>query len=442
MRTESRIWKLLSLPLAVILFVGLVAQISSSQIVTYHSQPNSNQDPIEASPLSQFNATSNFFKNHQSMQTTGWLRESLVTKQVDLGETLRSYAAFKKCSLNEAFVETVKFLKMVPLRDKPESEMVGAQAIYVVVKQDLYQISAPQKFFDALPLNLMCIANGKRHLSLEIQFVSVPAKVPPSFKSLMIPGSFTSFNNKIAQVTPFATNASYRNEKGASGQVKPEGTFVVASETRTKVFPTFMGRLDDNGVTKLLETVKADENSDLTMAPTVIVTPGQTASVADASTRPFVIGTNLVEGKFGSAHQPVIQPIEEGTMLKLRATGENGKIRVDADLALSQIDSVETFHYGDVPDQTEAPAELRSDKPTPANKVRESLVIQVPEQRLKQVHFSTSVEEGQTIFVDPVFERAVKSRGEKGMNRLQNKKSKDQASRVLLLIKPRWVEAN
>jgi hypothetical protein len=86
---------------------------------------------------------------------------------------------------------------MVPLRDKPESEMVGAQAIYVVVKQDLYQISAPQKFFDALPLNLMCIANGKRHLSLEIQFVSVPAKVPPSFKSLMIPGSFTSFNNKF-----------------------------------------------------------------------------------------------------------------------------------------------------------------------------------------------------------------------------------------------------
>jgi len=398
------------------------------------SQTSTNQVPFEASPLSQFNASSNFFNNQKAVQTFGRLRETIVTKEIDLGQTLRSYAAFKKCSLNEAFAETVKFLKMVPMRDKPEHEMVGAQAIYSVVKQDIYQISAPEKFFDALPLNLMCIANGKRHLSLEIHFVGVPAKDSPSFKSLMIPGSFTSFNNKIAQVTPFATNASYKNEKDANGDTVSEGTFVVASETRTKVFPTFTGRLNDEGVAQLLETINSDEHSHLTMAPRIVVTPGQTASVADATTHSFVIGMNRVEGEFATAHQPVIQPIEAGTMLKLRATGENGKIRVDADLALSQIESVETFDF--------AEAEMKKDAKTGKLVKGNKIVVQVPEQRLKQVHLSTTVEEGQTIFVDPVFERIIETPVERRVNQLNDEQSKRQKSRILLLIKPRWVESN
>jgi hypothetical protein len=402
--------------------------------------------PMEASPLSQFSATAPLIKqmNQARRVAGGWLSapvltlptrtQPLVTKDIDLKNTLRKYAAFKKCSLNEAFAETVSFLKMVPLHDKSGSEMVGAQAIYSIVKQDIYRISAQQKFFDALPTNLLCLENGKRYLQIEIHFLGIPTENPETFRSLMVPGSFTSFNNKIPQATPYATTASYKNESASGKLSSPGGTFVVATETKTKVYPTFMGRLDDTGVKKLLAALDADKNIKMTMAPSLVVLPGQTASVADASSRPFVVGMNRVEGDFAIAHQPIIQPIEEGTMLMLRANGENGKIRLDADLALSEIESVETFGYSDF---------KRNGPLAGSEKTATPVTIQIPEQKLKQVHFSTLVEEGHTVFIDPVFQRNIQTRIEKRMNALNDKEedNKNPKSRIMLMIKPSWVEA-
>ncbi len=398
--------------------------------------------PMEPSPLSRFSATTPLINQlNQAQQVNGvWLSsplpaspstsQALVTKEIDLKKTLRKYAAYNKCSLNEAFAETVSFLKMVPLHDKNARPMVGAQAIYSIVKQDIYRISAPQKFFEALPLNLLCLENGKRNLSIEIHFLGIPAEDSETFRSLMVPGSFDSFNNKIPQATPYATTASYQNESANENQTSQTGgTFVVATETRTKVYPTFMGRLDDTGVKKLIESLESDEKSSVTVAPTFVVLPGQTAGIADASTRPFVVGVNRVEGEFAIAHQPVVQPIEEGTMLMLRATGENGKIRLDADLALSEIESVETFGYSDF---------KRNGPLAGSEKTATSVTLQVPEQKLKQVHLSTLVEEGHTLFIDPVFERVIQSGSQKSKgNRLKTSKS-----RVMLLIKPVWVESN
>ena len=252
----------------------------------------------------------------------------------------------------------------------------------------------------------------------------------------MVPGSFVSFNNKIPQATPYATTATYKDES-AKGNLpsEPRGTFVVATETKTKVYPTFMGRLDDSGLNKLFAALEKDKNIKVTMAPSLVVLPGQTASVADASTRPFVVGMNRVEGDFAVAHQPIVQPIEEGTMLMLRATGENGSIRLDADLALSEIESVETFAYSDSKQKGKSDGSEINTTP---------VTIQIPEQKLKQVHFSTLVKEGHTVFIDPVFSRSLQSPNSRRGTAVgeQGREIQIPKSRVMLMIKPRWVEAN
>ena len=426
----------------------LAANVGWGQVqTTNQTLTETPPSPMEASPLSQFSAATPLINRmSQAQRVSGvWLsspqtthrgeNQHLVTREIDLRTTLQKYAKFKQCTLNEAFAETVSFLKMVPLHNKTKSEMVGAQAVYSIIEQDIYRISAPQSFFDALPLNMLCLENGKRNLKIEIHFLAIPADNPETFKSLMIPGSFVSFNNKIPQVTPYATSATYQDEASNLDQVHPPGgTFVVATETRTKVYPTFMGRLNDQGVKKLVASAKADKNFRITMAPSLVVSPGQTASIADASMRPFVVGLNRVEGDFAVAHQPIVQPVEDGTFLMLRATGEDGKIRLDADLALSEIESVETFGYSD-----SKPQENRDNTDEASN-----LTVQIPEQKLKQVHFSTLVEEGHTLLIDPVFKKNVETRIEKRLNLIKNngKNLKSPKSRVMLMIKPRWVPVN
>lgn len=446
MRTDSRC--AVRFCLAMLAAVCLFANVGLGQISKTDQTPTSSPtSPMEPSPLSRFTAPTPLINQMnqarrlsgvwislaQSTQPTGSM--VLVTKEVDLKGTLRKYAAYKNCSLNEAFAETVSFLKMVPLHSKSDSSMVGAQAIYSIVKQDIYRISGPQTFFDELPWNLMCIENGKRNLSIDIHFLGLPEDSSETFKSLMIPGSFVSFNNKIPQATPYATTATYKNEFADTGQQSDaNGTFVVATETRAKVYPTFMGRLDDEGVKKLFKSVQVNKGYKVTMAMSLVVSPGRTGSVADASTRPFVVGMKRVEGEFTIAHQPIVQPIEDGTFLMLRATGQNGKIRLDADLAFSEIESVETFGYSD----------LKQNGPLAGSeKTATPVTVQIPEQKLKQVHFSTLVEEGHTVFIDPVFKRNVDTRIEKRLQVLhQGNDAKKAKSRVMLMIKPRWVDAN
>lgn len=419
-----------------------VAQVQQSFTPLATVPPNQ----MERSPLSQFTTTDSLIDRLNQPKNTGGLwvnpasaapannRQDMVTREVNLRKTLEKYAAFRDCSLDEAFAATVSYLKMVPLRDESARKMVGAQAIYSIVGPDIYRISASQTFFDALPINLLCLENGKRNLLIEVHFLGIPEDNPETFKSMMIPGSFVSFNNKIPQATPYATTASYRDESTRSN-TPGTGTFVAATETRTKVYPTFMGRLDDQGVKKLLGSINNENKIKVTMAPSLVVSPGQTGSVRDALSRPFVVGMKRVEGDFALAHQPIVQPIEEGTFLLLRGTGENGKIRLDADLALSEIESVETFGYSD----TKRDGPLAGDE-----KTNTPVTIQVPEQKLKQVHFSTLVEDGQTILIDPVFQRDIRTRIEKRHSALQGKVADSQPpakSRIMLMIKPRWVDA-
>lgn len=422
------------------------AQLQPSQ----YSQKQANPKTVEPSPLAQFSFSGPLVERMSQMQTLsssgGALAGTpsahatshpnslfLVTREVNLKKTLQKYAKFKGCSLDEAFETTVATLKMSPILDPSAKRVVGAEAAYSIVGDDVYRITATQLFFDALPMNLMFLENGKRRLTIETFFLKLPMDKPEEYKPFLIPGTFVAFSNRIPQATAFATSATYRNELESRQQAGVSaGTFVMSTETKTKVYPTFMGRLTDEGVGRMVEDFNSKPNCEIVKGPRVTVMPGVASAISVAESRPFVVGVSRVEGKFSVAHQPIVQVVEQGNLFKFRLIGDQGKIRLSADLALSDIASVETFGYSD----TKQRGPLAGSK-----EAASSVTVQVPEQKLKQVHFSTLVEDGQTVFIDPVFTREETSKPVPSAEVLEPLKPLETEYRMMMMIKPKWTKA-
>lgn len=399
------------------------------------------KNPMELSPLSQYSdiggitnggilvGNSSVMSQINRLNGKTWgtnAGEALFMQRVDMSKTLGKYAELKNCSLNEAFAKATEFLRLAP-RDVSKEESVGASAYYQIVDKDVLQITGPAKFFERLPAQLTCIENGIRHIEMEIVFVSVPAERKTDIRRWIVPGSYTAFNNKIPQATPFATQATYRNEATSDqDQTKANGTMVMATETVTKAYPTFMARFDGKGREGFLAYLKTNKHVQTTLSPTIRVTPGHSATISDGATRPFVVGVNRIEGDFTSAHQPIVQPIEEGTLLKVRAAGQDGKIRLDCDLALSTIEKVHTYAYD----------EMKS-----KDRSKDTVTVQVPEHRLKQVHLSTLVEEGKSIFIE-AFGPTKMTRRLPKRPLAKEGKLVEQELRSMILLTPKWVEVD
>ena len=422
--------------------VDCLAQLQPSQ----YDQTPATPKTVEPSPLSQFSFSGPWVERMSQMHTRsnsgGVLtvtpsahamshpKPFLVTREVNLKKTLQKYAKFKGCSLDEAFATTVATLKMSPILDPSAKRVVGAEAAYSIVGDDVYRITASQLFFDALPMNLMFIENGKRRLTIETHFLKLPIDKSEEYKPFLIPGSFVAFSNRIPQATAFATAATYRNEMESRQQPGvAAGTFVMSTETKTKVYPTFMGRLTDKGVDRMVKDFSSNPNCEIVQGPLVSVMPGVATAISVAESRPFVVGVNRVEGKFSVAHQPILQVVEQGNLFKFRLIGDDGKIRLNADLALSDIASVETFGYSDT----------KQLGPLAGSEAASSAVtVQVPEQKLKQVHFSTLVEDGQTVFIDPVFTRKEQTKEVPKKDGLEPLKPLATEYRMMMMIKPKW----
>ena len=135
--------------------VECLAQLQPSQYDQTPSKPKT----VEPSPLSQFSFSGPLVERMSQMQTLsnsgGALTGTpsahatshpnslfLVTREVNLKQTLQKYAKFKGCSLDEAFATTVATLKMSPILDPSAKRVVGAEAAYSIVGDDVYRINA------------------------------------------------------------------------------------------------------------------------------------------------------------------------------------------------------------------------------------------------------------------------------------------------------------
>lgn len=398
-----------------------------------------NENPHAPSPLSSMNVDPKAPKYYSSTINPN----QFVTHRVDLKRALEAYSRHNQCSMNDAFDALAKRLQMVP-RDAVNQKVPSAgnsklrrpdalapipgqeklrNAIYQIVEKDVYAITARQVFFNELQANLHQFQYGDEQIVIEVRFVSVPTKDVGKLQLFMIPNTFTAYENQLPQVIPMATYAlanpaNKKLDSAAKLPASPTGTYVSATETKTKAFPTFMGLMTSKGLKQLVDHCKGRSETHLIQAPTVTMFPGTSGTVADAAMRPFVVSVKPVKVGQQVEYQPVIQMVEDGVKLAFKADSEGGKVNITGDLIFSSIPEVETFEY-----------------PNAVNQQGESVKIQIPEHHVRRVHWATSIESGKTLLIDPVetFEQQIrpKSRFKKAINL---------SMRKVILVTPRIIE--
>ena len=332
--------------------------------------------------------------------------DQLITYEVDLHETLRAYSVENKCSINDAFLKLVNQLGMSPLATLDQQSGAEASpkqnAFYKLVGNDVYAISAKQNFFNNLQFELSNFQYGDKQIVVEVQFLEVPESDVALLQPFMIPGTFETFGSQLPVVESFVGNGTFANQRDAEMNPKGDsaptdgakGTFVRATETRTKAYPTFIGHINESGRQQLIQLSKSRSSMSIGPAPRVVMFPGQRATVSDLSLRPFVISVNKVTDGTDSAHEPVIQLLEDGTKLAIQTDLLSGKLKLSGDLAFSQVLGVETFDYPSAQGDSSG------------------VTIQIPEHRIRKVHWSAEVADNQSILIDSVetFEAEVKAK--------------------------------
>jgi general secretion pathway protein D len=105
--------------------------------------------------------------------------------------------------------------------------------------------------------------------------------------------------------------------------------------------------LSDIEVFFLIQASKGDQRSNIMQAPTVTMFNGQSASVSDGASRPFVTSVIPVVGDFAVAHQPVITILPDGTNLDVQAvvTDDRRFVRLNLVPFFSQVTDVQTFTF-------------------------------------------------------------------------------------------------
>ena len=353
-----------------------------------------------------------------------------VTHDVDLRETLLGHSLDNQCTMTEAFQKLEKQLGMIPLGavdGKQSLQNQSRSAVYKIAGNDVYTISAKQSFFNALHLELQSFRYGNKQIIVEVRFFEIPEEDVAVLQSFMIPGTFKTFGNRLPIVESFASNGTFAHQRdlgpdangsnsGAAHGSDPS-TFVLATETRTKAYPTFIGNLDDRGTRQLVKFSKSRAAVDIVQAPTITMFPGQRATVNDGSLRPFVVSVKKVADGTDTAFQPVIQLLEDGAKIAIKADTQAGKVKLSGDIAFSKILGVESFAYPSTdPDGS-------------------SVTIQVPEHRIRKVHWSAEVESDQAILIDSVetFEKEIKAK-------TRFKAAVTKTMRRLVMITPRIIE--
>ena len=360
-----------------------------------------------------------------------------VTYEVDLHEPLLGYSVANKCSTADAFLKLADKLGLSPIetldKQSPVEAIPAQNAFYKPVGNNVYAISARQGFFNALQFTLISFRYGDKQIVVEVRVLEIPQSDVAMLQAFMVPGTFQVFGNQLPVVSSFASNGTFANQPDAKtnntktnnlemnklGQPDlAEGTFVRATETKTKAYPTFIGYVDEEGKQKLVELSKSRSAMKILQAPTVAMFPGQRAMVNASSLRPFVVAVDKVTDGTTTAHQPVVQLLEDGTTIALQAELRQDKLKLSGDLAFSKVLGVETFEYPSADSDDSA-----------------GIVIQVPEHRIRMLHWSADVTPNQSILIDSVetFEAEVKAK-------TRFKPAVTQTMRRLVMITPQIIE--
>lgn len=193
--------------------------------------------------------------------------------------------------------------------------------------------------------------------------------------------------------------------------------------------------LSDIEVFFLLQATKGDQRSNVSQAPTVTMFNGQSASVTDGASRPFVTSVIPVVGDFAVAQQPVVSLLPEGTTLNVQAVASNDRRHVTLSLNpfFSQVTEVTEFTFDGTRRVRRSPDNLLTnlanlldndpnnddDEELELEVENQGVTIQLPVQSFTQVSTVVQVPDGGTVLMGGI-KRMSEGRTERGVPFLSN----------------------
>lgn len=304
------------------------------------------------------------------------LSEPQESRVVDIGQTVQAFAKLKNIAPEEARLETINCLGIQPRIKR--AYLTSEMPTFEVLDDDRIRIFARKSYFDNLPSLLAFIESGKKQVVVNCLIVSIDPKDTKRINAFISPGTAAVNCSTIPKLKPIAT-ADDMNE---------EGDFISTSTTITTNTPAVTGNISTE---KLKELIKYFKNSDaeFKMTPRIIMYPGQVGVISDAAERPFVVGLEAAHDHIEHAGvQPVIQAIEDGVTLRLKAIPMQESIQILGDIAISEVHGVETITFA-------------------SSGTNQQQSIQVPSQRLRQIHLASTIPHDTAILIDPNFVQEV-----------------------------------
>ncbi len=168
----------------------------------------------------------------------------------------------------------------------------------------------------------------------------------------------------------------------------------------------------------LIEAAQGDQRTNVLNAPKVTLFNGQQAFVADATSRPFVVGVIPVVGEFAAAQQPVIVVLNEGTMMTIQAVVSEDRryVRMTIVPFFTQIGDVDTFTFeGSTSSSSSSSSSNDDNDESESNQqVRSGVTVQLPSFSFVSVVTTVSVPDGGTVLLGGI-KRLSEGRNEFGV---------------------------
>ena len=304
--------------------------------------------------------------------------DPIVSEEIDLSSTIRRFAELTGKSHEDARLECLLFMGMTPQVNAKIQP--NQNPTFRPRGDDRFYVTARKSFFDSLPSMKLCLELGKKQVFIKCQMISIDPKQAKRLNAFITPGTAEVYCAKIPEITPVATEKKEFSDDGSNPH-----TFVSSSTITRKNTPVITGSLSESNLKKLRDYL-AETKTETIFAPNLVTFPGQLATISDASSVPFVVGLEAVHKDFARVlTQPVVQAIENGITVRLKAIPREDKIQLFSDIALSEVGDVQTFTFAGAGEKNQQ-------------------TIQVPEQNLRQVHLSTLIEKDAAVLIDPNFE--------------------------------------
>ncbi len=166
----------------------------------------------------------------------------------------------------------------------------------------------------------------------------------------------------------FEDEPNFGRSLGSTGQRRP----ALATKAGKQVSEQFIKRCNSH------------PRYDVLHAPKLTLFNGQSVTVSDVVRRPFVTNVEIVRGDFAHALQPVIDVVDDGWTIRLKAEAtEDGTVELDCSLTESTIGDVQLANL---------PLRSSSDP-------EEDVVVQVPNVRASSIHVSSTLAPDETMCI-------------------------------------------